>query len=74
MTDSAPVTHGLQDQAAAPALAAQPDSVDRPCPDGAALIIKGEHFPCTSMRGMAPECDTHDGWLHGNGEVEAIWR
>lgn len=49
----------------------QPDP--RPCPDGAALVIKGEHFPCDQMRHMAPSCDSHDGWAHANSDAEAIW-
>lgn len=45
----------------------------RPCPDKAALNIKGEHFPCDAMHMMAPESDTHQGWPHSNRAAGAIW-
>jgi hypothetical protein len=45
----------------------------RLCPDNAALIIQGEHFPCDAMNGMGAESTTHQGWPHSNRDAEAIW-
>ena len=46
----------------------------RPCPDGAALNIKGEHFPCDWMDQMSPDSADHNGWAHANRDAEAIWQ
>jgi hypothetical protein len=46
---------------------------ERPCPDKAVLMIKGEHFPCDWMNQMHPESQNHEGWAHANKEAEAIW-
>jgi len=43
------------------------------CPQKAVLNIKGEHFDCDTMRQMAAESETHDGWPHGSSKAEAIW-
>ena len=45
----------------------------RPCPEGAALIIKGEHFPCDAMDGIHKVCSSHKGWPHSNRKAEAVW-
>jgi hypothetical protein len=45
----------------------------RPCPDGASLTIKGEHFPCDQMRHMHPDCTDHTGWGHASTAAEAVW-
>ena len=45
----------------------------RPCPEGAALIIKGEHFFCDAMDGMHKVCSGHEGWPHSNRKAEAVW-
>lgn len=39
----------------------------------AALNIKGEHFPCQTMRYMAPGSTSHDGWAHSNRDADAVW-
>ncbi len=49
------------------------DEVYRPCPEGAALLIAGEHYPCDAMRLMSPDSDTHQGWPHASRRAEAIW-
>lgn len=41
------------------------------CPSG--LMIKGEHYPCDAMDGMAEGSTSHDGWAHSNKKAEAIW-
>lgn len=45
------------------------------CPS--ALNIKGEHFPCQTLRDMATldgsPATNHDGWAHSNSDAEAIW-
>lgn len=43
------------------------------CPEGAVLIIKGEHFFCDAMRHMHPSCHTHEGWPHASQAAEAVW-
>lgn len=45
----------------------------RPCPDGAVLVNRGEHFPCDFMDQMSPDSTTHDGWGHSNRAAEAVW-
>lgn len=49
-------------------------ATNRPCPEGAALIIMGEHFPCQQMDQMSADSTTHDGWAHSNRDAEAIWQ
>src|SRR4051794_17540898 len=46
----------------------------RPCPDGAALNIRGEHYPCDMMSAVEGHPDTHEGWSHGNRAAGAIWQ
>ncbi len=45
----------------------------RPCPDNAAICIRGEWFPCDSMKDMTPESKNHNGWPHSSTAAEAIW-
>lgn len=57
-----------------------PDALPEPvgpvrrCPDGAALTIRGETYPCDAMDMLHESSDTHEGWAHSNAQVEAIWR
>lgn len=51
-----------------------PDLPLRPCPNGACLIVRGEHYPCTTMSDMHPDSPDHDGWAHSNGEAGAVWQ
>jgi hypothetical protein len=46
---------------------------ERPCPQGAALNIMGEHFPCQQMDHMSADSADHSGWAHSNADAEAIW-
>ena len=58
-----------------PVLQKRPENVTgRPCPDGGALNIMGEHFPCQQMDQMTPESTSHEGWAHSNRDAEAIWQ
>jgi hypothetical protein len=45
----------------------------RQCPDGSVLLLRGEWHPCRTMDDMAPDCVTHEGWAHSNGEAGALW-
>lgn len=67
------MTPGPEIAAPASRGAAENRQSQRPCPDGAVLIIKGERFPCRTMDFMGPQCEDHKGWAHQNPDAEAIW-
>ena len=45
----------------------------RPCPEGGALNVAGEHYTCDAMRHMTQDSETHEGWPHSSMAAEAIW-